>query len=181
MVSISKFFSTALLAGLIVCGSSLNVWAAGDPVSITITGNVVASPCKVSTDSQTMSIPLSATDLQTADLNAANSASDWVPFNVTLQDCPPGTSSVTATFHGTPDPADPETLYLNMDDAKNVAVQLETQAGAACGNGKTSTLDIASAVGGKPTWALQTRAFSTEGGVTPGLIKAVVTMSLEYN
>ena len=128
-----------------------------------------------------MSIPLSTTDLQTADLNAANSASDWVPFNVTLQDCPPGTTSVTATFHGTPDPADPETLYLNTGDAENVGVQLETQAGAACGNGKTSTLDIASAVGGKPTWTLQTRAYSKAGGVTPGLINAVVTMSLTYN
>lgn len=181
MLNTHKLFSAAVLIGLIVSGTSHSVWAAGDPVSLTIEGKVVASPCKVKTESQDMHISLSTTDLQTADLNAANSASDWVNFNVSLQDCPPGTSSVTATFHGTPDPADSETLYLNAGDAENVGVQLETQAGDACGNGKTATLDIASAVGGIPTWALQTRAFSKAGGVTPGLIKAVVTMSLQYN
>ncbi|HCD1256461.1 TPA: type 1 fimbrial protein [Citrobacter amalonaticus] len=149
-------------------------------MTLNISGNVVASPCKVSTESQNMDIKLSTTDLQTADLNAANSSSDWVQFNVMLQDCPPGTSSVTATFHGTADADDPETLYVNTGDAENVAVQLESQTGEACGDGKTSTLDIASAVGGKPTWALQTRAYSKAGGVTPGLISAVVTMSLEY-
>jgi len=65
--------------------------------------------------------------------------------------------------------------------ATNVAVQLEGKSEEPYGNGKTSTINFADATDGKPTWDLQTRAFSKSGGVTPGTISSVITMSFAYN
>ena len=180
MIPINKF-SLATMTALYIA-SGLAHFALADPVTLNITGNVVASPCEVSADSENMTIDLgSGKDLQTSDLNAAGSSSAWVPITVSLENCPAGTSSVTATFHGTSDAADANTLYSNTGTATNVAVQLEGKAGEAYGNGKTSTITIADATGGKPTWDLQTRAFSKSGGVTPGTISAVITMYFAYN
>lgn len=172
------FFSSALTLAAVTL--SMQTAFAGDPVQIEVTGTVVASPCEVD-DSNVGTVPVSLGELQSAALNAAGSASDWVPVNISLKNCPAGTSSVTATFTGTPDEADVESLYANTGDAQNVAVQLEGIAGEKYGNGKTATLQIADAVDGKPTWNLQTRAFSKNGGVTPGSISSVITMSFAYN
>ncbi|EMX9180085.1 fimbrial protein [Citrobacter sedlakii] len=168
------------LALFVYAGVQHCALATGDPVTLNITGTVVATPCEVGEDSVPTTISLNGsenTPLQTADLNAAGSASDWIPFTVTLKNCPAGTSSVTATFVGASDADDPETLYKNGGDALNVAVQLEGKAGEPYGNGKTSTLQIASNMA---VWELQTRAFTKNGGVTPGEISAVITMNFEY-
>ncbi|WP_262821115.1 fimbrial protein [Enterobacter quasiroggenkampii] len=155
---------------------------AADPVSMTITGNVVASPCVLKAGQDNLTVDLGGgSDLQTADLNDAGSSSMWKPITISMESCPAGTSSVTATFHGTADSADVETLYSNTGTATNVAVQLEGTAGEAYGNGKTSVINIADAAGGIPIWNLQTRAFSKNGKVTPGTISAVITMSFAYN
>ncbi|WP_320727302.1 fimbrial protein [Enterobacter sp. 118C5] len=152
---------------------------AGDPVNLQVTGTVVASPCEISGNAD---VPVNLGDsLQTADLNAAGSSSAWIPVNVSLQNCPAGTSSVTATFSGDADAADPESLYVNSGDAKNVAVQLQGLADEKYGDGKTATLQIADAADGKPTWNMQARAFSKNGGVTPGSIVANITMTFAYN
>jgi minor fimbrial subunit len=67
---------------------------ASDPVTLNITGNVIASPCEVSAASANMTIGLGGgKDLQTADLNAAGSSSPWVPITVSLGNCPAGTSA----------------------------------------------------------------------------------------
>ncbi|UJD93797.1 type 1 fimbrial protein [Lelliottia amnigena] len=165
-----------LIASTTYCQSVFSA----DQVTINITGNVVASPCQVNPDSANINIDLGQ-DLQSADLNAAGSSSAWKPINVVLENCPAGTSSVTATFNGTPDADDPESLYTNTGTANQVAVQLEGLTEEKYGNGKTSTIDIASVTDGKPTWKLQTRAFSKNGSVTPGTINSVVTMSFTYN
>ncbi|MCU6278855.1 type 1 fimbrial protein [Enterobacter quasiroggenkampii] len=155
---------------------------AADPVTMNITANIVASPCEVNAASANMTIDLGGgEDLQTADLNAAGSSTSWIPITVSLENCPAGTSSVTATFHGTSDAGDPDTLYSNTGTATNVAVQLEGKTQEPYGNGKTSTIAIADATNGKPTWDLQTRAFSKSGNVTPGTISSVITMSFTYN
>lgn len=167
---------------LILAASLVHLAQAADPVALNITGNVIASPCEVSAASKNMNIDLgNGTDLQTSSLHVAGSSSPWVKFSIELEHCPAGTSSVTATFHGTSDPDDPETLYSNTGTATNVAVQLEGEAREPYGDGKTSTIDIASAPGGTPTWKLQTRAFTKNGNVTPGTINSVITVSFVYN
>lgn len=181
MINMKKF-PLAIFSVLYIAMGFSHYALASDPVTLNITGNVVASPCEVSAASANMTIDLGGgKDLQTADLNAAGSSSPWVPITVSLENCPAGTSSVTATFHGTSDAADTDTLYSNTGTATNVAVQLEGKSEEPYGNGKTSTINIAEATDGKPTWDLRTRAFSKLGGVTPGTISSVITMSFAYN
>ncbi|MNZ64798.1 S-fimbrial adhesin protein SfaS precursor [compost metagenome] len=179
MICAKNVFFIPALSFLVAVTLAQGAFAA-DPVTLNITGNVVASPCEVNPESKNIDVDLGQ-DLQTSALNGAGSSSDWKPINVILENCPAGTSSVTATFNGTADAGDPETLYVNTGTATNVAVQLEGLTSEPYGNGKTSTIQVADAADGKPTWKLQTRAFSKTGNVTPGSISSVITMSFAYN
>ena len=184
MFNVNKFFLSSAACIFLTIGSAHSAFAI-DPVQITVTGNIVASPCVIDDGSVMKEIPLG--DLQSADLNTAGSGSPWVEIDIVFKSCPAGTSTITATFHGTADAGDPNTLYSNTavdagEDkaAKNIAVQLEGLADEPYGNGKTATIDIASA-GATPTFKMHTRAFSKDGGATPGKISSVITMSFAYN
>jgi len=184
MFNINKLILSSAASLMIAAGMVHSAFAA-DPVQITVTGNIVASPCIIDSKSVSKDVPLG--ELQSADLNAAGSSSPWIPIEVSFESCPAGTSTITATFHGTADNDDSTTLYSNSavdagadKAAKNIAVQLEGLADEPYGDGKTATIDIASA-GTTPTFKMHTRAFSKNGGATPGLIKAVITMSFAYN
>lgn len=185
MFTMNKLLFSSAVSLLFAAGMVHTAFAA-DPVQINVTGKIVASPCIIDDGSALKNISL-GDQLQSADLNAAGSSSAWVPIDVIFKSCPAGTSTITATFHGTADAGDPTTLYSNSavdtgDDkaAKNIAVQLEGLANEPYGNGKTATLNIASA-GATPTFKMHTRAFSKNGGATPGNISAVITMSFAYN
>jgi minor fimbrial subunit len=185
MFNINKFFLSST-ACLFLAAVMVHSAYAADPVQITVTGNIVASPCVIDTGSESLNISL-GDQLQSADLNTAGSGSAWIPIDVVFKSCPAGTSTITATFHGTADAGDPNTLYSNTavdtgEDkaAKNIAVQLKGLADEPYGNGKTATIDIASA-GTTPTFKMHTRAFSKDGGATPGKINSVITMSFAYN
>lgn len=181
MFNLNKIVLPSAACLFIAAGMVHSAFAA-DPVSINVTGTIVASPCVVET--ATLTVPL-GDDLQSADLNAASTSSAWVPISVKFKSCPAGTSSITATFHGTPDAGDPATLYSNTavdagDDkaAKNIAVQLESLTDEPYGDGKTATINISSTT---PTFEMHARAFSKDGGATPGKISSVITMSFTYN
>lgn len=79
---------------------------AGDPVTLNITGNVIASPCQVSSDSITKSVDLGQ-NIQASSLQTAGSATEWVNFDINLNSCPAGTTKAIMTMHGTADPANP--------------------------------------------------------------------------
>ncbi|MEP8888252.1 fimbrial protein [Enterobacter roggenkampii] len=184
MFKLNKVSLSTAVCFLVTASTTCSVFSA-DPVQLNVTGTVVASPCVIDTASQSLDVPLG--ELQSADLNSAGSSSAWKDINVVFKSCPAGTSSITATFHGTPDAGDPTTLYSNTavdagEDkaAKNIAVQLEGLADEPYGDGKTATIDIASA-GATPTFKMHTRAFSKDGSVTPGKISSVITMSFAYN
>lgn len=156
---------------------SYSAFAAGDPVTITVTGNIVASPCGVDPESVAKNVDLG--DIQAADMAAAGSASPWASFTISLINCPAGTTSVVATFNGTSDPDDMDEGYLNTGTATNVDVQLEGSGGDHFGNGKTfySTIGADRAI----TYNLRARAHSAKGGVMPGTVSSVITMSFTYN
>ena len=154
------------------------VFAEDAPTTINVTGTVVASPCTVDPESVTKSVPLG--DIQSADMNAAGSASPWTGFTIRVMNCPAGTSSVTSTFHGTADPDDPDSGYVNTGTASNVSVEIRGTGGQPFGNDKTITLPI-SASSHDVTWNLQARAYSKNGGVSPGSISSATTVSFTYN
>ncbi len=148
-------------------------------VTINVTGKVVASPCTVD-NSGVYNIDLGQ-NISAATLNPANSYSAWKNFNVTLSNCPAGTTKVTAAFSGTAD-SNNSAMYANTTGtgyAQNVAVQLQNgTAGTNTGNGATMTVNVAS---NAATFPLQARAYSTPGGATPGNISAAVLMNMTYN
>ncbi|WP_035891522.1 fimbrial protein [Siccibacter colletis] len=146
--------------------------------TMTFTASVVASPCTVSSESITKTIALDdGNGLQTKDLQSAGATSKWVDFNISLTDCPAGTSRVTATFNGTEDSDDPA-YYKNSGTAKNIAVQLDSKGGALIlSNGKSYIVDITT---GATEIPLSARTITTNGGVTPGTVQTVVTANLTY-
>lgn len=149
---------------------------AGDPVTLNITGNVIASPCQVSSDSITKAVDLGQ-NIQATSLLAAGSSTSWVDFDINLNSCPAGTTKAIMTMHGTADLDYPEDMYRNTGTATNLAVQLQSQAGDKLGNTKTITGTIAS---NAYTYKLKARAYTKNGNVTPGTISSVVTATFEY-
>ncbi|WNN47061.1 fimbrial protein [Siccibacter colletis] len=146
--------------------------------TMTMTATVVASPCTVDSDSITKTIALDGGNgFQAKDLQSAGASSAWVNFDLKLIDCPAGTTNAVMTLSGTPDEANPDSLYKNTGTAENVAVELQGTGGQHFGNGKTFTGVI---VNNAYTFHLQTRAYTTDGGVTPGTIQAVVTANFTY-
>lgn len=153
----------------------LNVNAA-DPVTLNITGNIIASPCQVSSDSVVKNIDLGQ-NIQASNLQTAGSSTAWTNFDINLVSCPLGTVKAVMTMHGTADTINPNDMYKNSGGATNIAVQLQSSGGAPLGDGKSiSGAVVSNAV----TYKLRTRAFSQNGGVTPGTIISVVTATFVY-
>lgn len=147
-----------------------------DPVTLNITGNIVASPCQVSSDSITKSVDLGQ-NIQASDLQVAGSSTTWVPFTINLNSCPAGTTVAIMTMHGTPDTNNPLDMYANTGTATNVSVQLQSQAGDQLGNSKTLKGNVSSSAVSYP---LRARAYTQNGAVTPGTISTVVTATFVY-
>lgn len=174
LASVSVLFMLTALPG-VFCTTS----QAADTVSINVTGKVVASPCTIKPDDVVKNISLGDTlvpKVETGSMSAIQK------FTVTLTDCPPGTSSVTATFSGAPASSLPDWTYANTaatTPAANVGVVLQTSGGGSgLGNGKTYKIDIQSGV--DPVFNLETYAYSL-GSSMPGNISASIVMSLSYN
>ena len=149
---------------------------AADPVTLNITGNIIASPCQISSDSVTKAIDLGQ-NIQASSLQAAGASSAWVPFTINLTSCPAGTTKAIMTMHGAADPARPADLYLSTGTATNVSVQLQMQSGEPMGDGKSYTGNISS---NAYSYNMQARAYSVSGGATPGTISSVVTATFVY-
>lgn len=167
-----SLISAMAVGGLLVDFSS----QAEDLVALNVTGEIIASPCQIASDSVTKSVNL-GDNLQSANLQTAPSATPWVPFTLELVSCPQGTRSATVTMHGNADSVYPEDRYLNSGTANNIAVQVQSQAGDPLGDGKSLTGNI---VSGAYTYNLRARAYSQNGHVTSGTISAVVTATFTY-
>lgn len=165
-------FSLAITYFLCIHGSV----QAADPVTLNITGNVVASPCQVSSDSISKAIDLGQ-NIQSASLQTAGATTSWVNFDINLTACPAGTTVAIMTMHGTADSNNPADMYQSTGTATSLAVQLQSQAGDPLGNSKTLSGTIAS---NAYTYKLRARAYTQNGGVLPGTINSVVTATFVY-
>ncbi|CAM8224843.1 MULTISPECIES: fimbrial protein [Enterobacter] len=166
----------SVLASVTMAFMINNTAHAGDPVTLNITGNVIASPCQVSSDSITKSVDLGQ-NIQASSLQTAGAATNWVNFDINLNSCPAGTTKAIMTMHGTADLNNPGDMYRNTGTATNLAVQVQSQAGDLLGNTKTISGTIAS---NAYTYKLRARAYTKNGGVMPGSISSVVTATFEY-
>ncbi|CAI1032001.1 putative fimbrial protein SthD [Serratia fonticola] len=172
--SVKKGLYTLAIMGTL-CSSAF-----ADPVNINITGRVTAAACTID-NSSTYNVVMP--DVTAATLNPANSYGTWKTFDVTLSNCPAGTTSVKATFDGTADGADAN-KYANTTGtgyATNVAVQVQNRSGTVADKGKNSTMTVNVDASRNATFDLQARPYSTPGGGTVGNITTVVMMNFTYN
>ncbi|WP_140920327.1 fimbrial protein [Limnobaculum xujianqingii] len=153
------------LITLAVIGGLISSNAFADPVTINITGKVTAAACTID-NSGTYNVVMP--DVTAATLSSANTYGDWKTFDVTLSNCPAGTTSVTAKFSGT-------------GYATNVSVQVQNRSGTAADKGNNSTMTVNVDGSRKATFDLQARPYSTSGGATVGNIKTVALMDFTYN
>ena len=102
---------------------------AGDPVTLNITGNVIASPCQVSSDSITKSVDLGQ-NIRASSLQTAGAATDWVNFDINLNSCPAGTTKAIMTMHGTADLNNPADMYRNTGTATNPPFRYKVRQGS---------------------------------------------------
>ncbi|MGF6193302.1 fimbrial protein, partial [Serratia sp. 2723] len=113
----------------------------------------------------------------------AGTGSDWESFSLDLSDCPVSTTNVIATFTGTAADESAD-LYKNAAANPAGAVQIEMVDGSSganrrLGSGSDMTVLVDHATN-KATFPLKARAFSTNGGATPGGIEGVVQVALTY-
>lgn len=166
----------SLCMGLVIL--SITLPAVADPVSVNVTGNIIAAPCEVSSDSITKTIALDdGNGFQSKNLQTAGSTTPWVDFTINLTSCPAGTRSATITASGTED-ADNSAYYKNAGSAENIALELDkTGGGIILSNGKSFSTDV---IDGAAEFKLAARTVTTKGGVTPGSIQFVVTANFTY-
>lgn len=145
---------------------------AGTSVSLTFNGNIKASSCTVSDINLNLGTTLAADLFYTA-----QSGSNWQNFNINLTNCSPSITQAKLTFSGTADTNDINSLYKNQGTAQNVAVQLKAADDTPLGNTKTLMASISSL---GATIPLKVRAFSSNGGGTPGTIYANITATIIY-
>lgn len=143
-------------------------------VTITINGKVVAKPCTVSTVSTTVELG----DLYTFNLLAPGSYSPWHEVNLSLTNCPVGTSKVTATFSGTADSS--RSYYANQGVARNIALQLADSSGVNLPTGSTRIVTVNDA-SKAANFVLQVRAITPGGNVTQGSIQSLINVTYTYS
>lgn len=167
-----------MLIGCTALGILINVpdVHAADVVSLNVTGNIVAAPCQVGSDSKNIVVNL-GDDIQASSLQTSGNATSWADFYVYLVNCPAGTASAKMLFQGTAYAASPDDMYINTGTAGNLAVQLQGFGGEPLGDGKTITGSI---VNNAYAFHLKARAITQSGGVTPGTIRSTVTATLTY-
>ena len=144
---------------------------------IVITGNIKAAPCEIDGANDTVSVNL-GDDISAAVLATSGAFSPWVEFPLTLKNCPSTTTSVVATFSGTA--ADEgASLYKSTGSSRRVQIELQNSQGANLGNGKSMTQSVNRATN-EAKFNLRARAYSTNGGSTPGSIEGVLQVTFVY-
>ena len=168
---------------LLILAAGYNT-AIADPVSINITGNVIASPCTVDTAGSTLNVDLGnipLTDFATAGSYGGTAKA----FTVALKDCPASTTKVTAAFSGTAYSGDAN-LFANSTGtgrATNLGVKIKPSGVAwtttTVKPGGTMQANVAASTH-TASFAFDTRAYSATGNVTPGTISSTMQIDFTY-
>ncbi|WIF07282.1 fimbrial protein [Serratia sp. B1] len=155
----------------------LTVSAAHAVSKIVISGNIKAAPCEIDGANGTVSVNL-GDDTSAATLATSGAFSPWIEFPLTLKNCPSTTTSVVATFSGTP-AEESASLYKSNGGSRRVQIELQNSQGANLGNGKSMTQLVDRATN-NARFDLRARAYSTHGGSTPGSIDGALQVTFVY-
>lgn len=147
--------------------------AKGVDVTITVNGRVVAKSCTISTVNTNVALG----NISTFSLVNAGSTSAWHTVNLSLTNCPIGTSRVTAKFTGTSDSTG--NYFKNAGSAGNIALQLADSSGNNIQNGGSLTNAVNDS-NVSTNFALQVRAISPAGSVTQGTIQSTIDVTYTW-
>lgn len=164
------FFSLGLMLGLSV--------AHADTTIMKVTGNIKASPCSVNAPPSGVNVALGNNILANS-LSVAGTGSSWKSFAIDVTGCPVSTTGVTMTLSGTPDTTQTD-MFANTGSAAKAQIQLQNIGdGSTLGNGSTIVQPVIAGTYGT-TFNLQARAYTAQGGVTPGTLVGVVMATFTY-
>ncbi|MGU3415359.1 fimbrial protein [Enterobacteriaceae bacterium C34A] len=167
-----------LMMAIILAGFTHH--ASADPVTVSITGNVIASPCTFDTSNSNLSVSMG--DISAPDLAAAGTRTAHTSFKLVVKDCPVSTTKVTATFSGTLNSdLTGGNSYANTGTAAGVAVQVKYDAdawSAAFGSQESRTVNVAADhTATFPLWAAM---YTPSGNGMPGTVNATMTATFTY-
>ncbi|MGB3251996.1 MULTISPECIES: fimbrial protein [Buttiauxella] len=156
--------------------SLLLVWQA-NAEDISITGRVVDKPCTIDVDTESKLVNLGT--VMFTRLRNAGSGSNWVDFELLLEDCSRSTVSVTASFSGEAN-IDDITAFKNQGSAKNVALQISnTDHSVIYGDGSQKIVTITTDTH-KAIFPLSARIISPLGNGSGGSFRSVVNVDFTY-
>lgn len=153
------------------------------PITLNVTGNVIAAACTVDTTlAGGQQVQLG--DVGRTKLQNVGEAGPWKSFSLQLINCPTGTSFSTATFTGTADSSD-TTLFANTEPATTAAAQVAVQMaddnnrGTVISNNGSMTVSVDSTAK-TAIFPLAARLYTPTGGVQPGSVSATVLVNFTY-
>lgn len=173
--NIAKYALTVM-----VLSGAVNSAAFAADTTINVSGNIISPTCTVSSESQTVSIPLG--EVQANTIAAAKSFSPWSSnYTLNLTGCPSVTTKVNANFAGTADTNDANG-YANAASggSKAVSTQLAKTDG-------TTFLKNGSSYGnvtvdkGNASFTVKARLYSEKGSVAPGAVSSAVQVTFTYS
>lgn len=166
----NKIFLFAFLlssAPLITCADT----------TIIVTGQVIASPCVVDTGTVSKVVNLGEDTKQ--NLINAGDGGVWSDFDLLVQNCPTGTSSVTAKFTGNADTQDP-TAWKNSGTSNNVALRIASRDHATTYSvNSTMQVNVDNSTRSS-TFPLSARMFTPQGNSTAGTFQSVMNVDFTY-
>ncbi|WP_039029621.1 fimbrial protein [Leclercia adecarboxylata] len=145
--------------------------------SISVSGNVVASPCTVDTDTVNKTVELGT--LQRIDLRNAGEGGEWQDFDLLLTNCPTGTTKVTAHLSGTVDTQD-ATAWKNSGTSTNMALRIASRdhvTAYASGDSLEQTVNVSNRSASFP---LSARMFTPQGSATAGTFQSVMNVDFTW-
>ncbi|MCK6696299.1 fimbrial protein [Enterobacter bugandensis] len=145
--------------------------------NINISGQVIASPCVVDTGTVSKVVNLGEDTKQ--NLINAGDGGVWSDFDLLVQNCPTGTSSVTAKFTGNADTQDP-TAWKNSGTSNNVALRIASRDHATTYSvNSTMQVNVDNSTRSS-TFPLSARMFTPQGNSTAGTFQSVMNVDFTY-
>lgn len=145
--------------------------------SISVSGNVVASPCTIDTNTVNKTVELGT--VQRRDLQTAGEGGEWQDFDLLLTNCPAGTTNVTALLSGTVDTQD-ATAWKNSGTSSNMALRVASRdhnTAFAPGSSLQQSVNISTRSASFP---LSARMFTPQGNAAAGTFQSVMNVDFTW-
>ncbi|ELY3456298.1 type 1 fimbrial protein [Cronobacter sakazakii] len=152
--------------------------ALADDINLQVNGAIIASACDVESASKNKTVDMG---IATADaFSQPSTYGPWVPFELSVMNCPVATMAVDATFSGELDPTN-STAYRSTGTGKGLALQLvdgkNNMYMLPGGDKYTETVDEATH---SATFQLRARYVRTTEPLVPGTFESAVQVTFTY-